>query len=318
MRWPALAFAVLCAVGCAESPRLQPPVVRSSAATPAGATELVDILPIGSIGGPGAGPGQFREPSGLVVGPDGALYVADPGNHRVVVVESGSQAPSVLGSFGWDSGEFDTPDALALSPVQRPMLYIAERGNRRVQVCDVGNLLYRVVVADAADERLDPAGLAVGRNNELYVTDAVGHRVWRIASNGAVEWTRGGFGQALDRLDAPSGIALDARGGMLVSDTGNSRLVRMDFAGNVGDTWRPEGMESPGPIAWSAGRWYVCDRRAADILVLDDHGSLLLKFGAGAVGDPSGVAVREGTVYVSDRVAHDIKVFRVIEASDRD
>ena len=127
-----------------------------------------------------------------------------------------------------------------------------------------------------------------------------------------------GFGRGPDRLDRPSGIALDARGGILVSDAGNGRLVRMDFAGNFGDTWAPDGLQTPGPIAWSDGRWYVCDRGARDVLVLDDAGSVLHRFGGSPAGDPSGIAVSEGAVYVADRLAHDIKVFRVVEAKHGD
>ncbi|MAF13131.1 hypothetical protein CMK11_21980 [Candidatus Poribacteria bacterium] len=317
MRAVSFALVVLWTWGCAEAPRLRPPVVRQGAAATR-ASALIAIEPVGSIGSAGADAGQFQAPAGLVIAPGGELYVADSGNHRVQVIDTRVSAVDVLGAFGWETGEFDTPEALALSPVQRPMLYIAERGGRRVQVCDIANELYRTVVAGSGDNRLDPAGVAVGRRNELYVTDAVGHRVWRLSSDGEVEWTRGGFGRGPDRLDGPSGIALDARGGILVSDTGNGRLVRMDFAGNVGDTWTPEGLQAPGPIAWSDGRWYVCDRGARDVLVLDDAGSLLHRFGASSAGDPSGIAAGEGAVYVADRLAHDIKVFRVVEAKHGD
>jgi len=37
------------------------------------------------LGGEGAGPGQFRMPVGLAVGPDNRLYVLDSDNARVQV-----------------------------------------------------------------------------------------------------------------------------------------------------------------------------------------------------------------------------------------
>ena len=35
------------------------------------------------IGGEGAGPGQFRAPTGVAAGADGRLYVLDSGNARI-------------------------------------------------------------------------------------------------------------------------------------------------------------------------------------------------------------------------------------------
>lgn len=318
MRWPALALAVVCAAGCAEGVSLQPPLVQPLALASAPSVSPAAISLVRSVGAPGAGPGRFREPSGIAVGVAGELYVADTGSHRVQVLSPDGAPRAVLGAFGWDAGEFDAPTALALRPGARPMLYIAERGGRRVQVCDLNNEQYRVVLEDAADARLDPTALAIGRRGELYVTDAASHRVWSMSADGEVEWIRGGFGHGLDRLNYPTGIAVSARGGILVSDTANGRLARMDFAGATIGTWRPEGIGSPAGVAWSAGRWYVCEPAAGRVVVLNDDGVALTTFGRADLTEPSGIAAAGGFIYVSDRAAHDIKVFRVIEPSVHD
>jgi len=38
---------------------------------------------VGTLGGPGKGPGQFDQPHGIAVDSTGAIYVAEVGNQRV-------------------------------------------------------------------------------------------------------------------------------------------------------------------------------------------------------------------------------------------
>jgi DNA-binding beta-propeller fold protein YncE len=301
-----LAFLMGCSEASAPRPAAShPPVVTDRASAIRGVSQLPPF------GGPGSQPGQFRAPSGIVVGPRGEIYVADTGNHRVQVLDSAGGPAATLGSFGWDVGEFDAPHALALSPVRRSTLYIADRGAGRVQGCDAVNMVYRHVAEDTADSRLDPTALAVGSRNEVYIADAAGHRVWRVSVDGEVEWMRGQFGDALGQLNTPSGFALDDSGGMLVADAGNRRLVRMDFAGNPLAAWRPDGLATPGAVAWGAGRWFVCDVEAGGVVVLDASGVTEIVIGRGDVAAPGGVAVAEETVYVTDRAGHDIKRYLI-------
>ncbi len=310
LAWRATVLAALvCGAGCAE---VSPPSVAAGQSRPVAepASPKWDILSLASYGGPGSELGQFREPSGIAVGPRGELYVADTGNHRVQVLGPSGSATAALGSFGWDVGEFDSPQALALSAVGRSTLYVADRGSRRVQGCDLLGMFFRSVAEDTADRRLDPTGLAVGRRNEVYIADAAGHRVWRLSVEGNVDWMRGSFGPATDELNAPAGIALDDSGGMLVSDAGNRRLVRMDFAGNAGAVWRPDGLATPGAVAWSDGRWFVCDTEAGGVVVVDSGGITETIIGSADVAAPGGVAVGS-VLYVTDRAAHDIKRYRI-------
>src|SRR5918992_1004788 len=86
----------------------------------------------------------------------------------------------------------------------------------------------------------DPFGIAAAADGTIYVADGVGgHRIYRIASAGVVTVLAGadeGFtdGQgAHARFSAPSGIALDPDGNLVVADTGNDAIRRVTPEGIV-------------------------------------------------------------------------------------
>lgn len=91
-------LATACTPGTGDRAATQVPVtVTVSGGTPNAPTAVPGSTPlpwwegrfIGQIGGEGTEWGQFREPVGLALGPDGDLYVADQGNRRVQVLSVG-------------------------------------------------------------------------------------------------------------------------------------------------------------------------------------------------------------------------------------
>jgi sugar lactone lactonase YvrE len=81
---------------------------------------------------------RFSYPCGLAVGPDGALYIADTGNHRIRVVRNGIVATLAGGTRGFAVGsgrmaQFDTPVALCFTALPTPGLWVADAGNRRIR-----------------------------------------------------------------------------------------------------------------------------------------------------------------------------------------
>src|SRR5690606_29955190 len=59
------------------------------------------------------GQGILSRPRNITVGPDGRLYVADAGNHRIVVFEDG-QVVLEVGSVGAGAGQFNEPWGVAV------------------------------------------------------------------------------------------------------------------------------------------------------------------------------------------------------------
>lgn len=146
---------------------------------------------------------SFHTPSGIALGADGNLYVADTGNNRIRRVTPEGQVTTVAG--GATAGNLDGPREQA-------------RFN-------------------------GPMGLAVDANGNIFVADAYNDRIRRISPKGVTSTLAGagtpGFadGDASTSLfDTPCGIVINADGTLIVADTGNDRLRKITANGNV-TTW---------------------------------------------------------------------------------
>ncbi|MGH9041715.1 MAG: NHL repeat-containing protein [Acidimicrobiia bacterium] len=93
------------------------------------------------FGGAGSDAGRFREPGGLAVGPDGAIFVADKYNHRVQVFDADGRFVRSIGSYGSYPGELAGPADVT---VRDGEVFVADSVNHRVQVFSPeGQLLYQ-------------------------------------------------------------------------------------------------------------------------------------------------------------------------------
>ena len=103
---------------------------------------------LGEAGVWGDGPNHFNGPSGVVVAPNGDIWVSDGhrgGNNRIVKFSSdGTFLLEVGGGVGSESKEparFSDPHDLKMD--SRGRVFVADRGNSRIQVFDrEGTLLY--------------------------------------------------------------------------------------------------------------------------------------------------------------------------------
>jgi len=152
--------------------------------------ELLD-----SIGGPGSGPGRFRNPGGVAVGPDGHLFVADTFNQRIQELEPDGTFVRQWGTTGDKghvlAGRFNYPTDVAVAA--DGTLFVADGFNDRVQAFgpDGGFLRkwggpFAVNIAGGAfgwfripaSIALDPAGETV------FVADQENNRVQKFTRTG--------------------------------------------------------------------------------------------------------------------------------------
>jgi DNA-binding beta-propeller fold protein YncE len=155
-----------------------------------------------------------------------------------------------------------------------------------------------------------PAGLAVGKDDVLYVADSGNHRVQRLAMNGKVLGSFGSYGRGPSEFAFPTAVAAAPDGEVFVADAAG-RLQAFAADGRFLKAW--DGLRSPRGVAVSGDRIYVSEGDTHRIRVYSRKDSDATAFGGlgsqpGRFVSPAGVAIDEdGAVYVADSGNHRIQ-----------
>jgi sugar lactone lactonase YvrE len=127
------------------------------------------LLTLGKAGVAGDAPDTFNQPSDVVVGANGDIFVADGHggntNARIVKFTKDGKFLKTWGKKGSAPGEFDTPHALAINSKGR--LFVGDRNNNRIQIFDQdGKFL------EEWKQFSRPSGVYIDKNDVIYVTDS--------------------------------------------------------------------------------------------------------------------------------------------------
>jgi DNA-binding beta-propeller fold protein YncE len=136
------------------------------------ATEPRDV-----VANRGVEPGEFRYPSFIAVGPNGALYVSDALNSRVQVFDRDGRFVQQMGRNGDGPGTFARPKGVAVD--SEGHVYVADAAFNNVQIFDdQARLLLAFGRMGRADGEFDlPAGLFIDANDRIYAADRSNNRV---------------------------------------------------------------------------------------------------------------------------------------------
>ena len=121
------------------------------------------------FGSGGKGQGQFDEPDGITIGPDGRVYVADLHNRRVEVLDKQGVYQREIAVPSWKDAILSEPylafgpsgDLFVSDPVNNAVLRFDKDGNQ------VGSLGPSTGVS-----LVNPVGLAFDADGNLYIADA--------------------------------------------------------------------------------------------------------------------------------------------------
>ncbi len=234
------------------------------------------------VEGAAAGPGQFNEPWGIAVGPDGSVYVADTWNHRVQKFDANGGYITAWGFFGQaeTADAFWGPRDIAVDGQGR--VYVADTGNKRIAVFDAdGNSLSTIGFGGSDPGQFDePVGLAVTDDGLLFVADTWNQRVQvfqRDEVTGEYLYVRewpvvGWYGQSLDNKPY---LAAGGEGQVYVGDPEGYRVLVFDSQGKFLTTWGDYGAE-PGRFALING---VAVDDTGNVFVADAGNNRIVKFG---------------------------------------
>lgn len=287
------------------------------------------VSPVQVFGSQGSDAGQLESPRNVALGPNGNLYVADAGNNRIQVFDSQGFHVTDFGVPGTEPGAFNEPWGIAVSD---DYVYVADTWNHRLQIFDLdGNLVDtvgeygRIGEGDSGGSRFfGPRQVIILNDGNLLVTDTGNHRLQALSPDGEFLQFVGSEGLQLGQFYEPVSIAQGPNGNVYVADTWNGRIQRLDpnlisvYEWPI-DAWYGESINNKPYVATdSAGRLYVTDPEGQRVIIFDEFGQYLGRFGvfsqgSGSLGLPTGIAVDdEGYIYVVDSLLHQVLKFAPI------
>ena len=284
-------------------------------------SQLGDGLPAANL--------VLNDPMGLDRDRAGNLYVSDRGGgitgRMVWRIDPAGIAHAVAGT----GRRGIAPEGVALhsslgSPQSvrvdsRGRLYVADSYNHVVLRIDPSGRLERFAgtgeagsVGDrgpATAARLNqPYDVHLGADGDVFIADFGNHRVRRVDRNGLISTVAGtgspGFGgnggpAPAARLHGPFGVYFDPAWGLLIADSFNHRVRRVDangvittvagtgvrgFTGDGGPAIEATFDSPQGLFVDRAGRLIVCDEHNHSIRMIDRQGTVRTLIGQGVPG----------------------------------
>jgi peptidylamidoglycolate lyase len=158
---------------------------------------------------------------------------------------------------------------------------------------------------------LEPHGLRVDRDDNIWVTDRALQQVFKFSHDGKLLLTIGTertAGADATHFDKPTDIAFAADGNVYISDGyGNSRIAKFSPDGKFLFDWGKKG-QGPGEfdlphsvVVDAQGRVYVADRNNLRIQVFDAHGKFIAQWKSDELGRPWSLTIGpDNLLYVVD------------------
>jgi uncharacterized protein (TIGR03663 family) len=171
-------------------------------------------------------------PRGISVDINGHVYLADTGNKRIMVFDSEGKVLTQIGSEGFAVGQFSEPVDAKVDA--QGNVYVTDTWNQRVQVFSPSPdgktftpLRQWPIENGWKSQSLDNKPyIAVAPNGHVFITDPEGYRVIEFNSDGTFLQWWGAYGTDNSSFGLASGIAVDAKGMVWVTDSANNRVMR--------------------------------------------------------------------------------------------
>lgn len=184
---------------------------------------------------------RFGEPFGVAVDKQGVLYVSDGEEGKIRRVFDNERFEVV-------TDKLNTPSGLAFD--KEGFLIVADAGSHTIKRVNAANGETTTLAGvenksgfadgDAGQSLFNaPVGVTIAEDGKIYVADTYNDKI-RLIENGKVTTLAGsgrGFADSEQgggaKFDTPCGVAVLKDGSLIIADTGNRRLRRVESTGRV-------------------------------------------------------------------------------------
>jgi len=195
----------------------------------------------------------FTGPNGLVVAPDGTIYVADSGNQRIRKILSNGAVSTYAGTGiagnadGKQFATFDFPNDVVIDNSGK--LYISDYANEEMRIIGTDDVVHTVAgmpVIGYQDETganarfYNPGGTAIDASGNIIICDVNNNVIRKMTPDSVITTLAGngtkGFGNgpaASAMFNYPAYVAIDQLGNIYVTDVFNYIIRKIDPLGNV-------------------------------------------------------------------------------------
>jgi trimeric autotransporter adhesin len=242
----------------------------------------------------------------------GNYYFSDQLNHRVCKVDTNGTLVTIAGkdqspphpSFSGDGGPafgagLNRPIGITFDPFGN--LYIADRSNNRIRKVDTNGIITTVAGAGGFGYSGDgdyatnavlnaPGGVAFDASGNMFIADTGNNVIRQVDTNGIITTVAGAGAGAFGGdggpatnafLNLPESLIVDPFGNLLISDTANSCIRRVDTNGII--TTLAFGLSSVTKVVMdSNGNLFIAAQGKNQILKRDTNGILSVMGGTGS------------------------------------
>jgi hypothetical protein len=194
--------------------------------------------------------GYFRQVTDVAWDTDNNTYISDGYiNSRVAKVDKNGNWLASWGTRGTAPGQFHVPHNIAVDAQNR--IYVADRGNRRIQVLDTQGRFLRQITIDVPvppgarpaignlPKETDPSwgwlapgspwtiAISPGPNQVLYCSDAFPGRIYKMTLDGTLLGVFGESGKQLKQFGWIHQMVCPAENTLLVAELLNWRVQKL-------------------------------------------------------------------------------------------
>ncbi|MBN8722511.1 MAG: SMP-30/gluconolactonase/LRE family protein [Acidobacteria bacterium] len=212
---------------------------------------------------------------GVAVDGTGNLFIADAEiNYRVRRVDAVTKMITSIGGIGSRSSGGDgflatqanLSNASGVAIDRQSNIFIADPDNYRIRRIDINSNIINTVAGfgvpgfngdniTAINASLnDPSNVAVDSQGNLFIADTANNRIRRVDANSQIITTFAGNGMAAfsgdgmlasqASLNQPTAILFDKSGNLIIADSGNNRIRKINLSTNIITTIAGDGSPS--------------------------------------------------------------------------